>query len=77
MELDGKFKIEGDPFTVELERGMKGVYGWTIKVRGAEQAIVMYQLEAFDAQLRKLYGPKETLVPGILLGSSPGEETLR
>ena len=34
MELDGKFKIEGDPFTVELERGMKGVYGWTIKLLG-------------------------------------------
>ena len=71
MELDGKFKIEGDPFSVEIERGMKGAYGWTIKVRGADEAIVMYQLEALDNRLRELYGPKEAPAPKSLEEEAP------
>ena len=46
---------ELDPYTVELSRGMKGQYGWTIKVRGKDKDHVQDDLFDVDQHLRKLY----------------------
>jgi len=49
-----------DPVTVELTRGQRGAYGWTIKVKGATNAAVLEQIEFIDQQLRNKYGGVET-----------------
>jgi hypothetical protein len=46
---------ELDPYTVELSRGMKGQYGWTIKVRGKDKNKVLEDLEYLELMLRTKY----------------------
>jgi hypothetical protein len=46
---------ELEPYKVELNRGMKGQYGWTITVRGKDKDHVQDDLFDVDQHLRKLY----------------------
>jgi hypothetical protein len=46
---------ELEPYKVELNRGMKGQYGWTITVRGKLMAEVMADITLLDSQLKKQY----------------------
>lgn len=47
--------IREDPFKIELNRGMKGQYGWTIKVSGATRESVLNEIREIDKQLRAGY----------------------
>jgi predicted metal-dependent phosphotriesterase family hydrolase len=53
-DVGGKLQItHEEPFKVELTRGQKGTYGWTITVhtKTGEQAVE--QLRLLDAQLQE------------------------
>jgi len=61
MEVAGTIMFDSaDPVTVELTRGQRGAYGWTIKVKGATNAGVLEQIEFIDQRLRNRYGGVET-----------------
>ena len=78
MELEaGKLKIEGDPFTVELERGQKGGYGWTIKVRGQIGDVVVLLVKDIDWKLRELYGPQEAPAKEVSIPVPQDNSTIR
>ena len=47
----------GEPFTVEVERGQRGGYGWTIKVHGKNPAEILKTIQDLDQQLRDQYQP--------------------
>jgi hypothetical protein len=49
-----------DPVTVEVTRGQRGGYGWTIKVKGSTSGAVIEQIEGIDQQLRNKYAGVET-----------------
>ena len=49
-----------DPVTVEVTRGQRGAYGWTIKVNGSTKGGVLEQIEDIDQQLRNKFGGVET-----------------
>ena len=51
--LEGKFQIiHAEPFKVELARGQKGTYGWTITVHTATSDKAVEQLKELDASLQ-------------------------
>jgi hypothetical protein len=53
IELQGKVQIHHEePFKVELTRGQKGSYGWTITVHTATAEQAIQQLKDLDAQLQ-------------------------
>lgn len=61
LEVAGTIIFDSaDPVTIELTRGQRGAYGWTIKVKGNESKAVIDQIENIDRQLRNLYGGAET-----------------
>lgn len=60
LEVSGNIKHEGDPYTVEITRGQRGGYGWTVKARGPDQARVLAAIRELDSQLRKEYLGPET-----------------
>ena len=60
LEVSGNIKHEGDPFTVEITRGQRGGYGWTVKARGDDTARVLAAIADLDGQLRKAYLGPET-----------------
>lgn len=45
-------------FTVKLERGQRGSYGWEIKVLGEDKELVLKQIAEIDKSLRDSYGPE-------------------
>ena len=53
--------VELDPYTVELSRGMKGTYGWTIKVRGKDKNDVLHDIDTINGVLRIAYGLESSL----------------
>lgn len=57
MDIHTKLQIEHlDIVSIELARGQKGSYGWTIKVHGrsVEEALALTQ--ETDSKLKKQYG---------------------
>ena len=46
----------GYPYKVELTRGQKGVYGWTITTYAESVSIIVEYTRSLDNELRKLYG---------------------
>jgi len=44
-----------DPISIELARGQRGGYGWTIKVRGKHPQRIVDQIHNLDAVLRSRY----------------------
>lgn len=56
MDIEFEHKIEHmQPISVEVERGMRGGYGWKIKVYGENTAVIMTQVQGADQQLRALF----------------------
>jgi len=47
--------VELDPYKVELSRGMKGQYGWTITVRGKDKNKVLEDIATINTQLLCAY----------------------
>ena len=61
MEVAGTIMFDSaDPVTVEVTRGQRGAYGWTIKVKGSDKSDVLEQIESIDQQLRNKYAGAET-----------------
>lgn len=48
-----------EPLTLELDRGQKGTYGWTIKVKGNEKTEMLRQIEDLNSILTEKYGGNE------------------
>ena len=44
-----------DPLSIELARGQRGAYGWTIKVRGKDADEILARIAQIDAVLRSRY----------------------
>ena len=59
MELKINEKAESE--SIKLERGMKGHYGWEIKIFPGKMndAAMLARLKAIDAELTKQYGGLE------------------
>ena len=56
IEVKGLVRYQGDRFSVELARGQRGGYGWTIKVRGDYEFTVLAKLAELDEALRSKFG---------------------
>lgn len=53
VEVSGNIKHEfTNPITIEVSRGQKGSYGWTIKVSGTALGTICDQLQATDNRLK-------------------------
>ena len=52
IEVGGTLKWQGDRFTIELARGQKGSYGWTIKVRDDDKIAVLAKVVELDLDMR-------------------------
>lgn len=48
--------IREEPFKIELNKGMKDTYGWSIKVSGKTRESVLNEIREIDKELRKSYG---------------------
>ena len=62
VNISGSLKIQQDSLKIELTRGMKGTYGWTICLRGqrGRAAEALAKLEEIDATLKKSYPSEDT-----------------
>jgi len=61
LEVAGTIMFDSaDPVTVEVTRGQRGAYGWTIKVKGSTKGDVLESIESIDQQLRNKYAGAET-----------------
>ena len=59
MDFDFSHKIEyADPLSVEVERGQRGGYGWTIKLYGVKAEEIVNTIAETDQKLRELFLPK-------------------
>ena len=47
--------IREDPYKIEINRGMKGAYGWTIKVSGKDKSTVLSEVSDIDAKLKQSF----------------------
>jgi len=53
VEVSGTLKHEyTNPITIEVTRGQKGSYGWTIKVSATDADDILARVKAADLQLR-------------------------
>jgi len=48
-----------DPVSIELARGQRGGYGWTIKVRGKDESEILARIATIDSKLRVNYAQPE------------------
>ena len=42
-----------EPFSLKIERGQKGTYAWEIGIKGSNTSVMLEQIKAIDAQLKK------------------------
>lgn len=60
INITGTIQHEtADPVSIELARGQRGGYGWTIKLRGKDEAEILPRVDAIDLKLRQTYGQAE------------------
>ena len=60
VEVSGTLKHEfTNPISIEVTRGQKGNYGWTIKVAGTDRIDILHQIELVDDQLRQHFPQPE------------------
>jgi hypothetical protein len=68
MDVEFEHKIEHvEPLSVEVERGMRGAYGWTIKYHGADPSEAILIIHETDTRLRAMFlvkGEKDEPVEG-------------
>jgi len=56
MDIELEHKIQhAEPLSVEVERGQRGGYGWTIKLHGVEPEAVVDIIAKTDQRLRELF----------------------
>ena len=48
-----------NPYKVEVTRGQRGNYGWTITVSGSSHDICLANVKVIDAGLKNLFPPVE------------------
>jgi len=54
VEVSGTLKHEyTNPISIEIARGQRGSYGWTIKVAGTDLETICDQLQATDNRLKQ------------------------
>ena len=59
LEVSGHITWQvADPVSIELARGQRGGYGWTIKVHGKEPADILARIGDIDQRLRDNYQPE-------------------
>ena len=59
MDVEFSHKIEYvEPLSVEVERGMRGQYGWTIKMHGVKSGEVIKTIQETDQRLKEIFLPK-------------------
>ena len=57
VELGGQIQtVHAQPVSIELSRGQKGSYGWTIKVHMKDAEEALAQIRLIDANLKSVYG---------------------
>jgi len=44
-----------DPLRVEVERGQRGGYGWSIRVAGDDFNVILHHIEQADKALREMF----------------------
>jgi hypothetical protein len=44
------------PITIEVTRGQKGSYGWSVKVQAEDHHQALFLVETLEDELRKRYG---------------------
>lgn len=60
IHLEGNIIHEtADPVSIELSRGQRGGYGWTIKVRGKSEDEILARIDAIDRTMRTRYAQPE------------------
>jgi len=65
MDIDFSHKIEYvEPIKVEVERGMRGQYGWTISIHAESELGLVGKIQNIDQQLREIFLPKGEEVKG-------------
>ena len=56
MDVEFEHKIEHvEPLSVEVERGMRGNYGWKIKLYGEHPLTTVETIAKTDQKLRELF----------------------
>lgn len=56
MDIEFEHKIvHEDPLSVEVERGQRGGYGWSIKLHGEMPSEVIRTIKETDQKLRELF----------------------
>jgi hypothetical protein len=54
VEVSGTIKHEfANPVSIEVARGQKGSYGWTIKASGESLNTICDQIKAIDTRLKQ------------------------
>jgi hypothetical protein len=51
-----------DPIRIELNRGMNGNHGWSIRVTGTDPKIVLDQVKKINDDMKLLYYPAQEMV---------------
>ena len=65
MDVEFEHKIEHmEPLSVEVERGMRGNYGWKIKLYGEHPTATIEVIAQADQALRELFLAKGEEVKG-------------
>jgi len=44
--------VYDEPIKIQLERGQRGGYGWTISVRGKDSAVIIGKIKDLDDKLK-------------------------
>jgi hypothetical protein len=59
VHVDGKITHEsGNPAKIEVTRGQRGGYGWTISLAGSDPGAIVDQLKEIDTNLQASFqGP--------------------
>lgn len=52
---EAKTPVMKEGHSIKLSRGMKGVYGWEIKIAGEDENDILKRIESVDKELVKRY----------------------
>jgi hypothetical protein len=56
VEVSGSVSHKTAPhFKVELTRGLKGTYGWTVSAGGGDPDIIIFRINQLNEKLLELY----------------------
>lgn len=56
VEVSGSVSHKTEPhFKVELSRGLKGTYGWTVSASGGDPDAIVFRINQMNNKLLELY----------------------